>query len=158
MNPGLVKISRDHRDPVLAVTAHAPEVGTPAREHPVPAVKHLVGKRIFRGVAEVDHEIGDTGLGWTRLTAGRLQSEMPEKRCPQILAVKILPLDLGSLKGFFAYNLRLDPVPLMLVKTPVNLEKQVRPAQEITLRALEEFRFACKIRPLGLLPVPSHEP
>ena len=158
MNPASVKRSRDDRDPVLAVTAHALEVGAPEREHPVPAVERFVGKRIFASAAEVDHEIGDPGFGGTCLPAVRRQAETPTKRRPQVLAVKKLPLDFRSLEGFFAYNLHPEPVPLMSVKTPVSSEKQVCPAQKITLRTLEKFRFPSKIGPLGPLPVPSHEP
>jgi len=45
----------------------------------------------------------------------------------------------------------------MFAKMPVSPEKQARPAQKIMLRTLEKFWLAGKIRPLGLLPVPSHE-
>ena len=158
MNPASVKRPGDHRDSVLAVTAHAPQVGASEREHPVPAVKRFVGKLIFAGTEEVDHEIGDPVFGGTWLPAVRRQAETPAKRRPQVLAVKKLPLDLGSLEGFFAYDFHPEPVPFMFAETPVSLGKQSRPAQKITLRALEKLRFPGKIGPLGPLPVPSHEP
>jgi hypothetical protein len=82
---------------------------------------------------------------------------MPSKRRLQTFSVKILSLNFRSLKGFVTYNLHPEPVTLPFVKMLISPEKQTRPPQKIMLRTLEKFSLVSKIRPLGLLPTPSHD-
>ena len=124
----------------------------------MPAFDQFVGERCVKVLEEVEHEGGNPTLRGRSLgTLSGLQTEVSADGGLHTFAIKDFALDGRGLKRFLADQAYLEGFSIMLAQVLHYAKQLTTGLQEAFLERTNGLGIENEIRPVGKLPVPSHE-
>jgi hypothetical protein len=159
MDRALVNGAGDHLHGIGVATVAADylDVLVSGEEHLMPLEHRLVGYRVGVVPVEIEHHLGDAPFGLLDVRGFRAEPELGAQRGLHAVAVQYLPLDLGSLDRLLADEVDLQGFLVFGADVLVGPDELARLPEEVLLQRLQGLGVIGEIRPIGLLPVPSHE-
>ena len=128
-----------------------------AHQHLVPSKHCIVRERGIEIFVEIDHHFRDAAFRGRHRTAVLAQTELPLQGRLDAVAVENFAFNLRSLERFIAYELDFEGVLILGANMLEGADELARAQQKVTLQRLQSLGIVSEIRPLRILPVPSHE-